>query len=67
MYRSGYAQVDRFKGKEFHEDLLFPLTTVKWEGRTLPAPRDPEAFLAMRYGPNWMTPVMANNDGIPRD
>jgi hypothetical protein len=66
LYRDRYASVDQFKGKEFHRDLLFPLTTVEWEGMTLPAPRDPEAFLAMRYGPNWRTPVAANNDGVRR-
>ena len=66
MFRRGYAQVDAFKGREFHRDILFPLGTVEWEGLTLPAPRDPEAFLAMRYGPNWRTPVAANHDGVRR-
>lgn len=66
MYREKYAQVDHFKGKEFPRDLLFPLSTVVWEGLTLPAPRDPEAFLELRYGPNWRTPVAANNDGVRR-
>ena len=66
MFRTGYAQVDRFKGKEFHKDMLYPLSTVEWEGMTLPAPKDPEAFLEMRYGPNWRVPVMANNDGVLR-
>lgn len=66
LYRDRYAQVDRFKGKEFHRSLLYPLTTVEWEGMTLPAPRDPEAFLLMRYGPKWRTPLMANNDGVKR-
>lgn len=66
MYRKGYAAVDRFKGKEFSVTELMPFSTVQWEGLTLPAPRDPEAFLAMRYGPNWRTPVKANNDGVVR-
>lgn len=66
LYRERYAAVDDFKGREFHRDLLFPLSTVEWEGMTLPAPRDPEAFLAMRYGPGWRTPLPANNDGIRR-
>lgn len=66
LYRNRYASVDRFKGKEFTRDLLFPLSTVEWEGMTLPAPRDPEAFLAMRYGPGWRTPVAANHDGVMR-
>jgi hypothetical protein len=66
LYREVYATVDRFKGKEFPKSMLFPLTTVEWEGMKLPAPRDPEAFLEMRYGPRWRTPIAANNDGIPR-
>ena len=45
---------------------LFPLSTVPWEGMTLPAPRDPEAFLEMRYGADWRRPVAANNKGEVR-
>lgn len=66
LLRDHYAAVDQYKGREFPRDLLFPLTTVEWEGLRLPAPHDPEAFLAMRYGPNWRTPVAANNDGVRR-
>lgn len=66
MFRNGYAQVDRFKGREFNKSLLFPLGKVEWEGLVLPAPRDPEGFLLMRYGPNWKTPIPANNDGQER-
>ena len=66
MHRLTYAQVDAYKGKHFPKDFLFPLSKVQWEGLTLPAPRDPEAFLEMRYGENWRTPVMANHDGVKR-
>lgn len=66
MYRERYAQVDRFKGKEFPKSMLFPLTTVTWEGLTLAAPRDPEAFLEMRYGSGWRKPIAANNDSVKR-
>lgn len=66
MYREHYAQVDKFKGREFHRDMIFPLSTVPWEGMTLPAPRDPEAFLEMRYGADWRVPVAANNKGEVR-
>lgn len=62
MYRDRYASVDKGKGKEFNKSLLFPLTKVVWEGMALPAPRDPEAFLEMRYGPTWRTPIPANYD-----
>ena len=66
MYRDRYASVDTYKGREFPKSMLFPLSTVTWEGMTLPAPKDPEAFLEMRYGPDWRTPVMANNKGEKR-
>lgn len=65
-YRLAYIGVDDFKGREFTPDMLFPLTTVEWEGLTLPAPRDPAAFCEFRYGPNWRTPVCANHDGVRR-
>lgn len=62
LYRDRYAAVDKHKGKEFPTSLLFPLSTVEWEGLTLPAPRDPEAFLEMRYGRNWRHPVAENTE-----
>lgn len=66
LYRQRYIAVDKYKGKEFHRDDLFPLGTVEWEGMTLPAPNDPEAFCEFRYGAEWMTPVSANHDGVRR-
>ena len=66
LFRRGYARVDDYKGKHFHREMLFPLGTVEWEGMTLPAPRDPEAFLAMRYGPTWRTPLPTNHDLVAR-
>lgn len=65
LYRVGYAQVDQFKGREFHKDMLTPFSRVEWEGMRIPAPRNPEAFLTMRYG-DWRKPIMANNDGVRR-
>lgn len=61
MYRDRYAAVDKGKGKAFHRDMLYPLSTVEWEGMILPAPRDPEAFLEFRYGPTWRTPLPGNS------
>lgn len=66
MYRRRYADVDRFKGKEVQRSDLFPLARLEWEGLTLPAPKDPETFLAYRYGAKWRTPIAANNDGVAR-
>lgn len=66
LARPQYIGVDKYKGRDFHRDAAFPLTTVPWEGLTLPAPKDPAAFCAFRYGPGWMTPIRANNDGVLR-
>jgi hypothetical protein len=66
LYRPQYIQVDNYKGRDFPKKLLFPLSTVEYEGMTLPAPHDPEEFLAMRYGDTWETPVRANHDGVLR-
>lgn len=60
------AHLDECKGREFPESALFPVTTVPWEGLTLPAPADPEAFCAFRYGPGWRVPIAANHDGVRR-
>lgn len=66
LYRRRYINVDDFKGRDFPKAMMFPQSTVEWEGLTLPAPVDPKAFCAFRYGPNWMTPIAANNDGVRR-
>lgn len=64
--RPMYISVDHFKGRDIPKDKLFQLTTVQWEGMSLPAPADPEAFCAFRYGENWRTPIPANHDGVRR-
>jgi hypothetical protein len=67
LFRRHYVSgVDEFKGRDFHKTMLHPMSTVQWEGLTLAAPRDPHAFLEMRYGPGWRTPIAANNDGVAR-
>ena len=66
MYRTRYVGCDRFKGKEFHRDRLYPLTELPWEDRMIPVPNDPEWFCAHRYGREWRTPIEANNDGTAR-
>lgn len=66
LFRPKYINVDNYKGREFKKADAFPLTTVTWEGLILPAPRDPVAFCAFRYGSNWLKPVPANHGGIRR-
>lgn len=64
--RLSYIPVDAYKGREIPPKMLLPLETVPWEGLTLPAPVNPGAFCAFRYGPNWMKPIPANHDGVRR-
>lgn len=66
MFRTRYISADAYKGRDFHRDMLYPMSKVDWEGLKLPAPNNPAAFLEMRYGPNWKTPVCANHDGVRR-
>lgn len=65
-HRRRYISADRYKGRAFAPDRLLPLSTVQWEGRTIPAPANSKWMCHHRYGPNWHTPLRANNDGIRR-
>jgi SAM-dependent methyltransferase len=40
----------------FRVEWVYPLGTTTLEGRTLPAPADPERFLTATYGPDWRVP-----------
>ncbi len=40
----------------FREDWIFPLGETTLEGRTLPAPSNPEELLTATYGPSWRVP-----------
>lgn len=40
----------------YDRSALLPRTSVVLEGRSLPAPADPEALLAATYGPSWRRP-----------
>ena len=65
-YRKRYIGCDRYKGREFPESRLLPLSEIEWEGRMIPAPADPEWFCLHRYGSAWRTPLRRNNDGRRR-
>ncbi len=43
-------------GQHFERAWIFPLGTTTLEGRTLPAPAEPDRMLAAMYGPGWKTP-----------
>jgi hypothetical protein len=49
----------------FRREQIFPLGTTTLEGRTLPAPRDTDAFLTATYGPHWRVPDPAYKFGTP--
>ena len=42
--------------KDFDTSVILPLGEIELEGRRLPAPADPEALLAITYGPHWRIP-----------
>jgi SAM-dependent methyltransferase len=46
-------------------DQLVPVSTIEVEGRTEPAPREPETMLAAIYGPGWRTPDPAFTFVVP--
>lgn len=66
MARRTYIGIDKYKGREFPRSWVSELSEVEWEGLRIPAPRNPEQFCEFRYGPDWRTPLPANNDGVPR-
>lgn len=37
-------------------EKVLPLASINFYGTELPAPRDPEAFLELNYGPGWRVP-----------
>ncbi len=48
-------------------DQVLPLGTVTLQGRELPAPADPDAFLTGMYGPTWRVPDPAFRFSTPRE
>ncbi len=42
--------------ESFEESWMLPLGEVELEGRTYPAPAEPERLLAAMYGPSWRVP-----------
>ncbi len=40
----------------YREEWIFPLSNCELEGRTLPAPAEPERLLEAMYGPGWRVP-----------
>lgn len=53
-------------GAPFEREWIFPLGTTTLEGRTLPAPAEPERLLEATYGPGWRVPDPAYHFTTPR-
>jgi hypothetical protein len=50
----------------FRREWIFPLGTCTLEGRTLPAPAEPERLLEAMYGPGWKVPDPAFRFTTPK-
>ncbi len=53
-------------GAPFQREWIFPLGTTTLEGRTLPAPAEPERLLEATYGLGWRVPDPAYHFSTPR-
>jgi SAM-dependent methyltransferase len=53
---NGWFALHKWVRGRLDRDAILPLGEVELEGRRLPAPRDPEALLALTYGPDWRVP-----------
>lgn len=56
FHKSGYFHEPIHVRAPGMTDAILPLGTMELHGVSLPAPRDPEAWLAACYGPSWRTP-----------
>lgn len=64
--RRNYIPVDRFKGREFPAEWLFPLVQVEFEGRLVPAPKEWRHLVAHRYGAGWEDLPALRTDRVER-
>jgi len=52
----GWFSMHKWVRGRLPREAILPLGEVTLEGRRFPAPRDPEALLALTYGEDWRTP-----------
>jgi hypothetical protein len=62
--RTNYIYVDKFKGREFPEEWLFPLQYLDFENIKLPVPKEYIKLVEHRYTDNWMGDAPGNHLGI---
>lgn len=51
---------------EMRRDQMLPFGTVNIQGRTFPAPAEPDAWLVINYDENWRTPIPGYRLATPR-
>ena len=66
FYFDGLLHMMPYVGAPLPRQALLPTSTVTLEGRSLPAPADPEAVLEATYGPHWRVPDPAFRYDTPR-
>lgn len=55
-WEKGYLWAQAFTMLEIDKSDIEPLRTMEFEGFSLNIPKNPEAFLAAKYGPGWSKP-----------
>ena len=53
---NGWFAVQKWVRGKLAPEAILPLATVSLDGTPMPAPREPEALLALTYGENWRVP-----------
>lgn len=66
FYLDGTLHIMPSVAADLPRSALLPQSTVRLEGRDVPAPADPEAVLEATYGPGWRTPDPAFKYEPPR-
>jgi SAM-dependent methyltransferase len=64
--RDGHLYLMGEVGAPFRRDWVWPLSEVPFEGRSFPAPAQPDRLLEAMYGPTWRTPDPAYKFTTPR-
>lgn len=62
----GILYIPSDTGFRLPRETILPLSTVRLEGRDLPAPADPETLLAATYGEGWRVPDPSFKYETPR-
>jgi SAM-dependent methyltransferase len=67
QYYLFFAIAGRLSAEGLSRRTILPLRSADLNGRTFPAPREPEALLAALYGPSWSIPDPSFRYQLPAD